>query len=339
MITEVINGKKGNVLSIEYMLGNLCNYKCSYCFPGSNEGTYPWPDANITIKNLDHLIEHYKQFGKTKFEFYFIGGEPTLWKDLVRVCSHLKNNHNVKIRISTNATRKIDWWKENAWLFDQIEISVHHEYVKIPHIIEVADILYKKKVNVSANVLMDPNHFEKCKGLIEQLRKSKKRWPIIAKTVHYDGQTRYDDSQKKFVSKSLKRWPNLFWWYTLPDHEVRRVWAVIDGLRHEVEYDWFVLNDLNRFKGWTCNLGVDYIEIFQDGRIAGVCGEKIYGENKYYNLYDKDFLEKFKPEIKPIVCGKELCCCAGEVTINKVNLSTTSQRPMIPIYPETHRIV
>ena len=31
---------------IELDLGNVCNYKCNYCFPGANEGTVLWPDIN-----------------------------------------------------------------------------------------------------------------------------------------------------------------------------------------------------------------------------------------------------------------------------------------------------
>ena len=64
MLTRVINSRKSNVLSIEFMLGNLCNYKCSYCFPGSNEGDHPWPDYELLIKNLKHLLDTYKNKGK-----------------------------------------------------------------------------------------------------------------------------------------------------------------------------------------------------------------------------------------------------------------------------------
>ena len=105
MITQVINSRTPETLYIQYMIGNLCNYKCAYCFPGSNEGDYPWPDVDLVIKNLDHLINTYKQQGKTKFEFYILGGEPTIWMDLPVLCKHLKEHHNSVIRISTNGSR------------------------------------------------------------------------------------------------------------------------------------------------------------------------------------------------------------------------------------------
>ena len=102
MLTQVINGRDLNVLTIEFMLGNTCNYKCSYCFPGSNEGDHPWPDIELLLKNLKHLLDTYVKQGKTVFEFYLVGGEPTIWKDLPILCQFLKNNYNSIIRLSTN---------------------------------------------------------------------------------------------------------------------------------------------------------------------------------------------------------------------------------------------
>ena len=317
MITRILNNDDPNLLRIEYMPGNLCNYKCHYCFPGSNEGDVKWPDVDLVLKNLDHLMNTYKSQGKTKFEFFIIGGETTLWKDLPKFCKHLKTNHDTVIRISTNASRKINWWQENADFFDVVEISVHHEYCNVSHIIEVADFLYKNKTNVVANVLMDPFHFDKCKDILNQLKKSKKRWPIIAKAVQINGESIHDELQQKYLATQLKRWPNLFWYFSLPVTHDRKLWAVIDGKKKLIEDNWLFLNNLNRFKGWDCNLGVDYIEIFQDGAISGTCRQLIYNENFHYNLYDVDFISKFNPKISSIICKKDICHCGGEIQISK----------------------
>lgn len=317
MITRILNNDDPNLLRIEYMPGNLCNYKCHYCFPGSNEGDVKWPDVDLVLKNLDHLMNTYKSQGKTKFEFFIIGGETTLWKDLPKFCKHLKTNHDTVIRISTNASRKINWWQENADFFDVVEISVHHEYCNVSHIIEVADFLYKNKTNVVANVLMDPFHFDKCKDILNQLKKSKKRWPIIAKAVQINGESIHDELQQKYLATQLKRWPNLFWYFSLPVTYNRKLWAVINGKKKLIEDNWLFLNNLNRFKGWDCNLGVDYIEIFQNGVISGTCRQLIYNENFHYNLYDEDFIDKFNPKISSIICKKDICHCGGEIQISK----------------------
>jgi hypothetical protein len=165
---------------------------------------------------------------------------------------------------------------------------------------------------------MDPFHFDKCKDLVEQLKSSKRKWPIIAKAVQINGESLHDAEQQKYLEKQLKRMPNLYWWFfKLKATYNRKLWAVIDGKKKRVEDNWFFLNNLNRFKGWVCNLGVDCIEIFQDGVISGTCKQLIYNEKFHFNLYDTDFVEKFNPTIKPIICGKEVCMCGGEIQITK----------------------
>lgn len=318
MLTQVINNRKPNVLTIEFMLGNFCNYKCNYCFPGSNEGDHPWPDVNLLIKNTRHLLDTYKQQGKTKFEFYLVGGEPTLWKQLPTYCKFLKKNYDVTIRISTNGSRSVNWWRQHAKLFDVVEISVHHEFARASHIIEVGDALYRERTNLVANVLMDPPHFDKCRDILEQLKTSDKRWPIVAKWVHFNGESRYTSEQTRYLEKPLKRWPNLLWWFTLKHHEHFKMWVLEDGKKKRVADNWLTLHNKNRFKGWQCNLGVDHIEIFQTGRIAGSCRERIYNIDFYHNLYDKDFVSKFNPIIGPVICGKDICECGFETTLNKV---------------------
>jgi organic radical activating enzyme len=300
------------------MLGNFCNYKCHYCFPGSNDGDHPWPDVDLLIKNTGHLLDTYKKQGKTKFEFFLVGGEATLWKQLPQFCNFLKDNYNATIRISTNASMSVNWWQRNLKMFDTVEISVHHEFVDPDHIIKVADMLYDKKINLVANVLMDPYHFEKCLGILEKLKTSKRRWPIVAKAVHFNGQSRYNEEQADYLKTQLKRWPNLFWWFTLKHRAVYKVWVVENNKKKRVEDNWLMLQGKNKFKGWQCNLGVDHIEIFQTGRIAGTCREKTYNVPFYYNLYDLDFVDKFNPEIKPIICRKDVCECGAEININKV---------------------
>lgn len=321
MIKEIKNNYPTDLLRIEFMLGNLCNHKCSYCFPGSNEGTHPWPNINLVKKNLGHLLDHYKRNGKTKFQFYLIGGEPTLWKDLPELCFFLKEKYDAIINISTNGTRKLDWWQDNCKVFDTIEISVHHEFANVKHIMAVSDLLYNLDVSVVCNVMMDPDHFEKCKSIVKQMKGSKKRWPIIAKSVHFNGQTRYSKEQKKYLILNLKRIPNLFWyWKTLKNPMFRTRVDVVDdnGKQFKVSNNgWFMLHDLNKFKGWQCNLGVDHIEIFQDGTISGNCRQRIYGLSSYYNLYDEQFCKQFSPKIIPVICQQSLCGCTSEITIRK----------------------
>lgn len=318
-LIEIKNNLKNNQLRIEYMLGNLCNHRCSYCFPGSNEGTHPWPDVNLAIKNLSHLLDHYVKNGKDYFQLYLIGGEPTLWKDLPKFCRHFKENYNCQINISTNGSRAVSWWDKNAECFDVIEISVHHEFAKIDHIKKVADLIYKKNIYVNCNVLMAYGYFDKCKSIVEDLKLNTKRWPIIAKNVNIDGATFYNKDETEYLENALKRIPNIFWyWRVKKDQELKLKLTFEDGSKKKVIGDNYVsLHNLNYFKGWECNLGLDVIKIFQEGTIRANCQQTLYRLSEDYNLYDKNFVEKFNPKLCTVICQQHICGCSGEISINK----------------------
>ena len=100
-------------LRIELFLSNVCNYKCWYCFPGSNTGTHPWPDLDLIKENLSHVIEYYKtNLNKKQIYLHIIGGEPTLWKNFGEFVKFFKETHNCLISISTNGSRTLRWWNK-----------------------------------------------------------------------------------------------------------------------------------------------------------------------------------------------------------------------------------
>lgn len=321
MIKEIINNYKDNFLRIEYKLGNTCNYKCSYCYPGSNEGTNPWPEIDVAKKHLSHLMDHYVANGRDTFELYLVGGEPTIWKDLPELTQHLKSNYNVAIHIATNASCSVNWWHRNARYYDSIEISVHHETADPNHIIAVADYIYEENINIVANVMMDPDHFNKCQDIIDSLQKSKNQWTIIAKPVHFNGITRYNKEQTLYFDQRTKRYPDLDWYYNSCRHLSlpTELWVVTENNEKKKipNESWFALNKENYFYGWKCNLGVEHVKVHQDGTISGNCSQKIWGLDFYHNLYNKNFILDFHPEIKPTICSKPICQCTGEIIIKK----------------------
>jgi len=320
MINEIKNNQPDDTVRIEYMLGNLCNHKCHYCFPGSNEGDAPWPDLDLVKKNLSHLLNHYRSIGKTKSNIFLVGGEPTLWKGLEELCLHLKQEHDVIIEMSTNGTRKVNWWKKNAINFDHIGVSVHREFANISHLIEVCDVLYESGSFVNADVMIDPTAFDECVDIVEQLKESKYKWPIIAKVVNFDGLHRYTDTQLKYFEESIKRYP-LIEWYEKTTRKPQKQITIIkdnDDIINIQSDSWLTRNNLNYFKGWMCNLGVDFIKIFADGSITGNCQQSILGN---HNLYDKNFVNNFYPNITPVRCTKSICVCNEEMICNKRKLS------------------
>ena len=313
---EVKSNWQDDELRIEFMLGNTCNFKCWYCFKGSNEGTHRWEDYDVIVKNLTHLVRHYKANGKKRIYLHIVGGEPTLWPklgDFARIFSA----ENCIISMSTNGSRTLRWWREHSKYFSKIILSCHPNEVDITHNIQVADIIYESKCIVDASVLMDPTCWDKCLEIVEQLKTSKHRWSIIASHVIHDT-IFYTQEQKNYFNDYIKRVPNIWYYIRNNKYHEDKIKVVLDDLKvKNINPNWIAINKLNHFKGWECNIGVDSLFIDKFGTISGTCSQNLYGNNFNYNLYADDFLDQFKPKLKPVICDKENCFCQPEINLRK----------------------
>ena len=124
---KIVSTQKPNILAIRWNPNNVCNYKCEYCWPGSNKGDYKSPeDLNLIVKNFNHMIERYKtKLGKTVVHLSLAGGEPTLWKDLGKFIEEIKKENNVYFTLISNGSRTLRWWKEYGHLIDNAGLSYH----------------------------------------------------------------------------------------------------------------------------------------------------------------------------------------------------------------------
>lgn len=318
-LIAVNNDINPDTLKIEYFFGNVCNYKCWYCFPGSNSGEKRWPDLALIKKNLGHLIKQYQQYGKKKFQIKIIGGEPTIWPELGEFAEFFSKQFGCLISISTNGSRTIRWWEENAKHFEYIDISVHHAEADIDHIISVADCIYDQNVYVAANVLMDFTCWDKCLSIIKHLKKSNRRWYIAATDIQVAGEWKYTEEQKEFLSNPIQRFANP--WYFLKTHKVDKINCSItheNGKSQKVSACYLPLNNLNRFFNWECYAGVDRIHIDVNGKILACTMQQLpFDEKAIRSIYDENFEQTFTPSIKPTICKKQSCNCTAEIILRK----------------------
>jgi MoaA/NifB/PqqE/SkfB family radical SAM enzyme len=315
-----IQDNKPKLLKIYYDLSNVCNYSCWYCFPDSHAGTEPWPDAELVKHNLVHLIKHYQENSNINdIEVNFLGGEPTLWKHLGSVAKFIKSQVKCRICILTNASRTLRWWEEYAEYFDHIGISVHHETANVNHIIDVSNILYRKRISFYTGVLMDFKNWDKCVNIVDQLSQSKKKWTVLAKPIHINGVSNYNTEQLEYLKDQVKRNPSLISF--IQNYKIPRKKYKVTKENGETfttkNPNYFSMNMLNHYEGWYCNVGVNYLYIDRTGVISGTCKQKLYGLDFYYNLYDENFLEKYNPNITGVICEQKICMCGGEASLTK----------------------
>lgn len=329
-IVSVENNWRDEVLYLDINIGNICNYKCWYCWPGSNEGTIKWPNIEILKKNITHLINYYiANTNKRVFDIHFVGGEPTHWPKLGEFIQFCRENFNCLISMTSNGSKQKTWWHRYGTYFDRIHMSCHHQYIKREDFRDICDWLYKNNVVVSASVMMDPNQWDKCIDLVEYLKGSKYKWTIRYVDI-VDERISYTEEQYKILSQHRARRVNLlfFWWNN-------KYWTskvkVVDtqGKTHRMQDNELLLKRMNNFYGWECSVGVNWIIISGTGDLSCTRGQKLFGEDTYYNLYDKDFVNKFNPKIIPSICTQTECVCGIETTMPKRKISN---KKVIPIY-------
>jgi MoaA/NifB/PqqE/SkfB family radical SAM enzyme len=313
-------------LRIELFLSNVCNYSCWYCSPEYHSGSHRWPKLEQVKDNLGYIIDYYrKNTPKRRVCLFIIGGEPTLWPDFEKFIKYFKEEYDCIISMSTNGSRTLRWWKEHGDYVDDVVLSCHHETVDVDHIKAVADILYKKGKWVNALVLMDPKNWYKCVRIVESLRSSQYRWPITVRELVGVGVT-YTKEERNYLSIDLKRMPWPWYWFTAKKTAYRKPTVFFsNGIKKKVPLHWILGEKLNKFKGWSCNIGIDTFFIDKTGEIMGACSEKLYQQPLSYNIYDPEFKSNFKPEIKPVICSKQECICQPEINTRKYRIIPIQQ--------------
>jgi organic radical activating enzyme len=321
---RIVNVDGAECLQIMFLVGNVCNYKCSYCFAESNEGNYRFPkNVDTVIQNFKLLLDEYKlKLGKTKFSIHLGGGEPTLWPGIDKFCSELKQSHDVNFVLITNGSRTLNWWDENSECFDDVMISCHHEFSDVNHLMQVADLLFSKNIKVGVSVLMDASHWNKCVGIIEQMKLSEKKWIIQTKEIVDSpgrGMDVYTLEQLEYLRSSSKRLPDGE--YLLKHISSFKPYESITIFNNDTvrpaRSNTYINNKWNNFKGWHCDVALESLVIKWDGTIAGSCQEPVF--NTSFNIYSEDFINDFKldADFKSIVCPRAECDCVPETHISK----------------------
>ena len=73
---KIVSTQESNLLQIRFFPTDICNFNCSYCFPGSHNEKYRYPkNVDTVIKNFRKLFDLYTtNLGKTRFHLLIAGG-------------------------------------------------------------------------------------------------------------------------------------------------------------------------------------------------------------------------------------------------------------------------
>lgn len=284
-------------VKVEWNLGKRCNYDCSYCPSSIHDNSSSHTDIEALRATVDKLIT----LGKP-VRLSFTGGEPCVhpkFDQLVKYCKHVGISW---ISVTTNGTLPFEFY--SALEVDQIVFSIHLEFdwKRVFNTVESVVNLTNKKI--VAQIMAHHDHMD----AVLQLRAR----CLLAHIPNTIRRIRWTEGDHDLFD-DLRYHPDDLTWIKEQESTVQGN-CIIDGTQVIHANDVIKLH-LNKYKGWTCNAGLESLMINWDGdvhratcRVGGSLG----------NIYKGTFLQP----VDHVICDRNFCTCAADIPLSKVNVPT-----------------
>lgn len=327
-------GLENKYLMVNWNIGNVCTYKCSYCSKDCHSGDFGWPNVEHAINIVEKIDQIYKAppYNKAKIAFELLGGEVTIWPDIERVIQKINELGN-SVRLVTNGVRKTSWWQENGSLFDGgITLSFHPEFANYKHVTEVSNVLKSVGRSPAILVLMYPEKWDYCIEAFEYLKHNADYLCLTTQRLNVLNDSE-SGGELLLNNSNCEDWP-----YTEQQEQwIRDNYGVfkdlegqpfsysIMGFYHSKFPDMIVetpspyvySHNLNSWKDWDCYIGIDTLYLQQNGAIRtnAMCQPKaVLGNWKR----PKGELDNIQWPTNPIKCPYNSCYCAHDFLARKV---------------------
>lgn len=281
-------------IKVEWNLGKRCNYDCSYCPSSIHDNSSPHTDIEVLKSTVDKLV----LLGKP-IRLSFTGGEPCVhpkFLELVKYCKHVGVTW---ISVTTNGTLPYEFYATLE--ADQIVFSIHLEFDWKRVFNTVESIIDSSNKKVIAQIMAHHDHMD----AVLQLRAR----CLLAHIPNTVRRIRWTEGDHDLFDDMRYNANDLNW---LKEQEATVEGnCVIDDTKVIHSNDVIKLH-LNKYKGWTCNAGIESLMINWDGdvhratcRVGGSLG----------NIYEGSFVAPSEP----VRCDRNFCTCAADIPITKVS--------------------
>ncbi|WP_087020277.1 radical SAM protein [Thaumasiovibrio subtropicus] len=299
-------------ININWALMNQCNYECSYCHPDLNSGSIKALEYDVLVSFINRVFDYCESLGRKPY-FELGGGEVTLLRWFKELVWDIHNRGGL-VSIISNASKSLNWWRENVPALHGVYLSYHSEYVDDDKFVDVAKILADSPTtNLTVNVMMNPQRFEQCVSFANRLKNEVvceiSMQPLYHGFGHGGLTKRYeytdiqDEIMKKFrghsVNKNIPK-PRGLVSVEMPNGE----------FIERSSFDLLVEQEIN-FVGWSCNAGIENIVITFKGDIYRAwCMQ----DGPIGTVFDKDF----DFPIEPTLCKTKICQCGADICSTKI---------------------
>jgi len=334
-IKQITNGW----YTIEWTLGNFCNFNCKYCFDTANLGTHKPPDMNEQLmKNVDHMIAEVKSNmpDDAVLQVIFTGGEPTTYKELPKLAARFKEK-GIYVMVVTNGSMPITWWEKHIYNFDSIMISMHTDETDKEHIKKLVDVGIKNNKIVSGSILVGNHNYEKALQWYNDFYyftepeyiNFRLRLSTIRKTDRNKDWKPLTTEQIKYITKIMNKGYALV--RSKRNPKIERLDSKYDrhhpkkyvrGLEEKLWNYWLDQKDLTgSWQGYQCFAPSQFIQIDEESKIGKLaCGMEIF--DKELHIAADDFIENFKLP-KSVICNVtdvgSNCNCLGLADSSKIH--------------------
>lgn len=257
---------ENEILRVQWVWGNRCNYDCAYCPAHLHNNQFPIPDHDQFLEAATYLGILIR--AESKIPCYeFVGGEPS---QLPFIASYLKagqGNMPPSHNLVTNGSASLEWFESILPFYKYIEISYHPGWANYYHIKSVLDFIREQPeppdVTVVVNVDNDDERW--LKGVSAYNRFISEGYPASLKLLYSD----FGKSNQLFPYKTyqLEQYYQTIGQTFDPEPTVYRQEGIIEARqRHDIDKQTLENTSFN-FKNKKCNVGLEQLVVMHTGDV------------------------------------------------------------------------
>ena len=289
-------------VEVDWMITQRCNYTCSYCASYDNSQPFLFRSLEKYIEAFKYLSEY---FGNKTIKLHFLGGEPTLFKQWVRLVNWLVD-YNYKPIITTNlsvpAIQYVRVLNPNLGKF--INASFHTEYADLDSFYNNVKILNSAGFLYSLDLLPHPDNWEYSMKCYEKLKEVffvnmvKIKDEMSTNSIS-SGFLNYSEDQLEILDNTPKL------------HDEYLSLKIDDKIINPSTYE--IREKYSNFKGMNCAVGRDRIHIKASGDVFPSACLLNYEKAKMGNIYEQNIVKAKNA----ITCPFNECLCGPDIRIEK----------------------